>query len=176
MAVLSTRYPAVAFALALTTAALSGCAPTPEPSPTPTPAFASEEEAFAAAEEVYRAYIDAFNEVDLRSPETFEIALEYTADDYESSERKSLSEMHAEGYLRGGEMTVVWFEPTAFVNGTTVEARTCDDVSATTFTDSEGNSLVPSDRPDRYALDLVLEMHGDELKLVSSDQVEDESC
>lgn len=42
---------------------LTGCAPTPASSPTPTstPAFASEEEAFAAAEEVYRAYNDALN-------------------------------------------------------------------------------------------------------------------
>ncbi|QTV80967.1 hypothetical protein [Microbacterium sp. NIBRBAC000506063] len=34
----------------------------PEPEPTPTPLFSSEEEAFAAAEEVYRAYIDAMND------------------------------------------------------------------------------------------------------------------
>ena len=38
---------------------LGGCAPAPPPRPSVTPAFASEAEAFAAAEEVYRAYLDA---------------------------------------------------------------------------------------------------------------------
>ncbi|MFJ2369088.1 hypothetical protein [Microbacterium sp. NPDC087665] len=51
--------PMLLLALAATT--MSGCAPEPQPSPTPTPAFASEEEAFAAAEEVYRAYNEAGN-------------------------------------------------------------------------------------------------------------------
>ncbi len=42
--------------------ALTGClGSTPEPTPTPTAVFSSEEEAFAAAEETYRAYIDAVN-------------------------------------------------------------------------------------------------------------------
>lgn len=42
--------------------ALSGClGTTPEPTPTPTAAFASEEEAFAAAEKTYRAYVEADN-------------------------------------------------------------------------------------------------------------------
>jgi hypothetical protein len=38
---------------------LVGCAPGAATAPTPTPAFASEAEAFAAAEEVYRAYLEA---------------------------------------------------------------------------------------------------------------------
>ena len=42
--------------------ALTGCVgPTPEPTPTPTAVFSSEEEAFAAAEETYRAYVSAEN-------------------------------------------------------------------------------------------------------------------
>ncbi|MBN9225056.1 MAG: hypothetical protein ABS63_06830 [Microbacterium sp. SCN 70-27] len=40
---------------------LAACAPGPAPSPTPT-GFASEEEAFAAAEATYRAYVEAGNE------------------------------------------------------------------------------------------------------------------
>jgi hypothetical protein len=45
----------------LTLAVLSGCSATPDPDPTPTPAFASEEEAFAAAEELYLEYSEAVN-------------------------------------------------------------------------------------------------------------------
>ena len=40
--------------------ALVGCAPSSEPTPTPT-GFASEAEAFEAAEATYRAYVDATN-------------------------------------------------------------------------------------------------------------------
>ena len=42
---------------------LSGCVAEPAPSPTPTSPFASEEEAFAAAEDTTRAYVDANNGV-----------------------------------------------------------------------------------------------------------------
>lgn len=55
------RVAAIGASLALLTCSLIGCAPDPAPTPTPTPAFASEEEAFAAAEEVYRAYNEAEN-------------------------------------------------------------------------------------------------------------------
>jgi len=48
--------------LAAAAVMLSGClAPAPEPTPTSTAVFASEDEAFAAAEETYRAYVDAAN-------------------------------------------------------------------------------------------------------------------
>lgn len=40
---------------------LSGCAPAPAPTPTATPAFSTEAEAFAAAEETYRSYVEALN-------------------------------------------------------------------------------------------------------------------
>src|SRR5688500_5990965 len=59
---------------ALVTGLLAGCAGDPEPAET-THGFASEEEAFAAAEETYRAYVDALNQVDLSDPETFEPVL-----------------------------------------------------------------------------------------------------
>src|SRR5690606_38234156 len=90
-------------------ALLVGCSPEPDPTPTPTAAFASEEEAFAAAEETYRAYIDAFNAVDLQDPATFEPLLATSVGEYQSNERKQLSEMHAEGYVQGGAITIEWF-------------------------------------------------------------------
>ncbi len=50
--------------------------------------FASEEEAFAAAEETYRAYVDALNQVDLSDPETFEAVYAWTTGDANADERK----------------------------------------------------------------------------------------
>lgn len=53
----ATTVLAAAFLLA---GALAACTPQPAPQPSPT-GFASEEEAFAAAEATYRAYVDAVN-------------------------------------------------------------------------------------------------------------------
>ena len=160
----------------LSAAGFAGCAPEAEPTPTPTAAFSSEEEAFAAAEEVYRAYIDASNAVDFQDPSTFEPLSEYAGGDYLADERKQLSEMHANGYIRGGTIEVIDFYGVAYDDATTVAARTCNDVSATTFTDADGNNLVPADRADRYALDLTFTVTSDALYLVAAEAVEDVTC
>ncbi|WP_406245609.1 hypothetical protein ACI7YT_11210 [Microbacterium sp. M] len=162
--------------VALAAGSLVACSPEPEPTPTPTAAFASEEEAFAAAEEVYRAYIAAFNEVDLSDPSTFEPLSEYTTGRYQSDEREQLSEMHANGNIRGGEIVVVSFAGTKVLTPDQIKTRTCEDVSETTFTDSAGRNLVPADRAPRYALDLTFQVTGGDLKLVSSEPVEDPAC
>lgn len=162
--------------LALAATALSACTPTPEPTPTPSAAFASEEEAFAAAEEVYRAYMDAFNQVDLRDPSTFEPVFQYSTGDYLSSEKESLSQLHAEGHLRDGAIKIVTFEGTVYDGGDHVEAITCNDVSATTFTDEDGTNLVPKDRPDRYALLLTLVVADSALRIESATPTEDPGC
>jgi len=57
---------AVAMLTGVAAALFAGCSPQPQPTFTPTPApaptaFASDEEAFAAAEATYRAYVDAVN-------------------------------------------------------------------------------------------------------------------
>jgi len=157
-------------------ALLAGCAPEPEPAPTPTAAFASEEEAFAAAEEVYRAYLDAFNEITFEDPSSFQLLEKFTSGDYQSDERKQLSEMHAAGYVRGGRILIVDFRGTAYESTYGVSATTCNDVSMTTFIDAEGNDLVPADRPDRYALELQFVGGADSLKLSSAIAVEDATC
>jgi hypothetical protein len=77
----------LALALALTTA----CAPDPAPTPSPT-GFASQEEAFAAAEATYRAYVDALNAVDLSDPATFEAGS--TSPPVSECLRQELTRMH----------------------------------------------------------------------------------
>ncbi len=73
------RTAGLLIALAIATT-VSAC--TPEPAPTPTPTgFASEDEAFRAAEETYRAYVDALNAVDLADPATFEPVFAWTTGD-----------------------------------------------------------------------------------------------
>ncbi|MGA1827204.1 hypothetical protein [Microbacterium sp.] len=55
------RVAAVAVALVLVVGMTTGCQPEPAPSPSG-PIFANEDEAFAAAEQTYRAYVDALNQ------------------------------------------------------------------------------------------------------------------
>ncbi len=153
-----------------------GCAPEPEPTPTPTAAFASEEEAFAAAEEVYRAYIDAFNAVDFQDPETFEPLKDYVGGDYAANERKQLSEMHAEGYVRGGAIEILTFEGREYSSADLVLAFTCNDVSSTTFVSSSGENLVPEDRTPVSALELSFTYEDDRLLLTAATATESPSC
>ena len=91
------RRAAAALVLALALGMTTACQPEPAPSPSG-PVFANEEEAFAAAEETYRAYVDALNQVDLSDPETFEAVYAWTTGEANASERKTLSQMHADGW------------------------------------------------------------------------------
>lgn len=156
-------------------AVLSGCTPEPEPTPTPTAAFASEEEAFAAAEEVYREYIEAFNAVDLSDPQTFESVESLTTGDYRTDERKQMSELSAEGYTRSGELVLVSFNGIG-VEESTVKARSCEDVSAVVIADASGASVVSPDRPDRYALTVSFELVQGSLRIAAVEAVEDPTC
>ena len=171
-----TRRPGIPAVAALIAITLSGCTPTPEPTPSPTPAFASEEEAFAAAEKVYRAYMAAFNDVDFRLPTTFEPLSGYTAGSYERDERELLSQMHAAQHVRGGAIEIIEFSGVEVTEHGEVFATTCNDVSSTTYLDEEGRNLVPADRAARYALELVFSLDETGLRLTEATTAEDPSC
>ena len=101
------RSTSVAASLALVAAVLSGCSDSAPPEqPTPAPLFASDEEAFAAAEATYRAYVAASNRIDLDDPKTFEPVFDLTGGSLNALDRKTLSEMHAGGYRTAGQMIV----------------------------------------------------------------------
>ncbi len=143
-------------ALLLVGAMATGCSgqPAPEPSTPSAPAFASDEEAFAAAEATYRAYVEALNAVDLSDPATFEPVFAWTTGEANSTERESASEMHANGWIVGGATRLLSFEPRDVdpADESRVVAIACTDVSDVTLVDSSGQSVVPPDRPDRYAI------------------------
>jgi hypothetical protein len=131
---------------------IAGCAPETAPTPTPT-GFASEEEAFAAAEETYRAYIDATNAVALDDPDTFKDVYEWTIEDENADVRTSFSQMHADGWVVAGQTQYDTFEGSTFDRAVgVVAAQLCLDVSDVAVTDSEGNSLVTEERLDRQPL------------------------
>lgn len=132
----------LALALALTTA----CAPDPAPTPSPT-GFASQEEAFAAAEATYRAYVDALNAVDLSDPATFEPVYDLTAGDARDSISKELTRMHADGWVVSGKTRIDLIEPSGEGDLSNMLLDVCADVSGVSLTDASGVSQVAGDRP-----------------------------
>lgn len=125
----------------------SGCLP--QPAPEPSPAFSSEAEAFAAAEETYRAYVDALNQVDLSDPETFEEVYAWTTGDANAGARESFSQMHADGWTVDGETQIQLAEPRDWIElSGSIALDVCLDVSRVALTDPAGESVVSGDRKD----------------------------
>lgn len=137
--------------------ALTGCT-TPAPAdPTPTPPFASEEEAFAAAEETYRAYVDALNQVDLSDPETFEPMFDWTVGEMNGTDRKQFSEWHAEHLTKSGDARIGAVELDVFDSATgEIVLSACYDVANVDIRDAKGDSLVSTERPDVQPLSITL--------------------
>lgn len=172
-----TRLPSSACALALAGAALIGCSPTPEPTPTATPAFASEEEAFAAAEETYRAYNDALNRVDISDPRTFEPLYALSSGSFEKADRENFSTLHAERHRIAGDAVVLSFVGRDVGPGfESVTATVCLDVSDVSVTNLEGVSVVNPNRPDVYAIEVALVDHSGQLLIDASSRAKDEAC
>lgn len=129
---------------------LSACSPEPEPTPTKTALFASEEEAFAAAEETYRAYAVAVNDIDLTDPDSFKPVFELLTGTALTAERESLSLYSAESLTRVGETTFDSFEPLE-TDGDQVIANLCIDITEVDLLREDGTSVLPADRVDRAA-------------------------
>ncbi|GAA0496958.1 hypothetical protein KZC50_10185 [Microbacterium kitamiense] len=174
-----TRWTGTLLLALVTGALLTGCAPDAS-EPTPTPSFSSDEDAFAAAEATYRAYVDALNQVDLSDPATFEPVYAWTTGEANANERKSLSQMSADGWQVEGDTVVASFlRPTAPSTDSPTAAVVCSDVSRVEVVDSGGTSVVPDARPDVYALSVTFVPEPDAefgLKISSSNAVEDDRC
>lgn len=174
---MSTRYPAATLALAVVAAALSGCAPAPEPTPTPTPAFASEEEAFAAAEEVYREYNEAGNariagESD-PDPQDFLIgeALEADID--------GIRFLQEEGLRLVGVNSLTSFtgvDASGLDSEPTISARICLDGSGLHVRDANDADVTPQDREEVVAQLVTFVRVGDQLKITTESAASAEEC
>jgi hypothetical protein len=163
-------------AIGLLAAALTACDATPDPVETP-PVFASEEEAFAAAEETYRAYVDALNNVDLSDPATFEDVYAWTTGDANAGEKKSLTEMHAQGWTVEGSTEVVSLDPVSYdAPSETVVIDACVDVSDVTVRDQDGNSMVAAERPSTQPSTVSLSASSGPSLLISSIDGGDHEC
>ena len=145
-------------ALICATALIAGCAPEPAPSPTATSAFGSEDEAFAAAEETYRAYVDATNNIRLESPDTFQPVFALTTGTQHANDEKSLTTYHASKTTVTGESIIKLLAPATHNAGLTeVSLAACLDVSGVDVVSAEGESLVNPNRVDVQSLQVTLQ-------------------
>ena len=159
-------------ALVLTVGFLSGCTPEPDPTPTPTAAFASEEEAFAAAEEVYRAYNEA---ADSATSNADEFLTGTALEEY----LEGAQYLSANGLTLGGVTKVVSFVgKSADVSGEVarISAEACVDLSQSTVLDSSGANVTPTERADGWRFALTFIGDGNTLVIDTSSGAEDPSC
>jgi len=158
---------------------LVGCTPESEPTPPPLPTatgFASDAEAFAAAEATYRAYVDALNDVDLAIPSTFDPVYQMLAGDALSNEARSLRAMHDDNWIVTGDSAVVDFFDAS--SASDLIAIGCLDVRGVKLVDAEGRSQVSSERPSVYAMQLKFSQATNVtgLRITESTAVEDPRC
>lgn len=144
---------------------LAGCTPDPAPQPTPTPLFASEAEAFTAAEQVYRDYIAAENTRQAgdksADPEQF-LTGEALSHDIESKR-----DSQAKGTRVDGAAEVVRFEGKKFESDrAAVTAAVCLDVSRTRVVDAGGEDITPASRPKVASLEVSFVAERHDLKVV----------
>jgi hypothetical protein len=171
---------ATALGITLTLAGLSSCAsgedpvqPPPGPDPSATPVFASEEEALAAAEELYGRYLEISNAIGAggwRDTDRYgEVARERALDD----ELETAADYAAKFYHQVGDTT---FDSLGLQqvmdDGTSAVLLTvylCLDVSEVDVLDAEGRSVVPEDRLERQALEVDMDSVDGALKVSRSE-------
>lgn len=161
----------------LAAALLTACSPAPEPTPTPTAAFADEGEAFAAAEEVYRAYNDGLNariaDQSGPDPRDFLTGLALEAD----IETQNL--FRENGIRLEGEAILASFTGRSLTLATpsaTVVATVCIDARITRVIDTAGDDVTPADRADAMSFDVTFEWHGSHLLIAESQLVSEGPC
>lgn len=170
-------YAAFAAVTALTLGTLTGCASEPEPTPSATPAFASEAEAFAAAEEVYRAYNEALNRVD-QDPRA-EDPLRYLAGEALEVAISDIDTLASAGLDVVGAATLTVFDgEMADIEGqgATIVAFVCLDVSGVTLIDAAGTNVTPPERGNIVATRVTFSGGAEQLLITKESSAEAESC
>jgi hypothetical protein len=165
---------------------LAGCGgsdpiPTLPPTPSATPIFASEEEALAAAEEAYAAYLEMSNLISSEGGEDPERIAPFV------TERRLSDELRGFGTMRDADVRIEG--STAFHvielqrydelgNEVEVVFYACVDISDRRVIDRAGKDVTPPERADVLVLEVVLGSTGGALPLVldSDDQWPGETC
>lgn len=162
--------------VALVGALLTGCIPsespvTPSPEPSSTPVFASEEEALAAAEEAYAAYVKLADQIFIEGGiDPDRLASIATGAQLETEiegfkEVSRLGQRSTGGTVFDG-MTLQMLVPDRRSLNAVVTTYVCEDISAVDVLDATGSSVVSPSRPNRVMYELTFD-----LKSSDSDQL-----
>ncbi|MET0724956.1 MAG: hypothetical protein ABWY36_01305 [Leifsonia sp.] len=177
MRAVSTRPFVGSLAVVLVVLALSGCAASPRPEPTRSapssaPVFASDEEALAAAEKAYAAYLEVadlvFNEGGAK-PERFRsVAVDQALDDsLVSADEFVMRDAHTAGRT-AFEVYRLQSADYQSVRSLSITIYVCDDVSNVGLFDSSNDSLVSPDRQNVTPFTVTVVGDGSETLRVSS--------
>ncbi|MCK6080480.1 hypothetical protein KZX37_13495 [Microbacterium sp. EYE_5] len=148
------------------TAALASCAPSATPTPTPSETgFASEAEAFAAAEETYRAYVDAYN--GWITDERGQDPLALLAGQALVDETKNREELEEAGLHIRGSFQVSDFAGQSWTSDQ-VQALVCLDLSGVRVETDAGEDTTPKDRSDANLLEVRFRAGADDIRIISS--------
>lgn len=174
-----TAAAATALGITLMAAGLVSCSDgagppvTPAPAPSGTPVFASDEEALAAAEEVYGRYLEVSNAVGAAGwtdTEPLEEVLRAQAleDELASANAYEEAGLRQEGRIDYDTATLQQYS--AEVSGAvSVSVYLCIDVSAVDLIDAEGQSVVPAGRIDRQPVEVTIDDVDGTLKISGSE-------
>jgi hypothetical protein len=142
---------------------LAGCGggdpiPTLPPTPSSTPIFASEEDALAAAEEAYAAYLAAWDRIASEGGVDPERIAAFTTGDFFESELEGLETFRDNQWRTIGQSVLhsanLQFADLTGNDPTPVAAYVCVDVSAVDVRDESGASVVSPDRPALQAFEV----------------------
>ncbi|GAA1524263.1 hypothetical protein HD600_000056 [Microbacterium ginsengiterrae] len=171
------RAAALLAVAAVAAVALSACGPAAEPTPTPTAAFASEEEAFTAAEETYRAYNDAGNArrdgLATPNPQDFLLGSALEGD------IEALNQLRESGLRLDGRVELELFDGISVSlteHPPQVVGLVCLDASQAVVRDSHGDDVTPPERASKVAQTVTFIAVGDDLLIAAEELAEDPRC
>lgn len=144
---------------------LGGCTPGPAPKPTLTPMFTSEADAFKAAEQVYRDYVDAANAA--QNGDKSASPKKYLAGTAFDEDVQSDRDFEAAGLRITGQSTVKSFEAKEYDGRSqAVDAVACLDVSGSRVVNGAGQDVTPANRAPFASIKVRLVPGRDSLKIV----------
>jgi hypothetical protein len=167
---LSARLTALAATSALVSLALLGCASTPAPVPTSTtptepPAFASDEEALAAATSAYAAYLAMSDAVGSDGGADADRYEDVATGDALADALKSAEQFRQAGAKSIGLTSFTVYKMQSWEStgrqSAVATMYVCDDVSAVDVQGTDGNSMVAPDRPDRTPFEIQVAIKRD---------------
>ena len=145
----------------------------PGPDPSVTPVFASDEDALAAAEELYGRYLEVANALGQSGWRDTTRLTDVTTGRALEDELKNAEDFVLKGYVQTGEST---FDTVSIQqiedqgrSHVSITVYLCLDVSQVDVVDKSGESVVSSSRPDRQALEVEMNDGDEKLKVTRSE-------